>query len=622
MKISTISNSQIFRLNVTFDKLNERLFTILHFLLFFLTAFISNSIYAQCSCGVATAGIRSLVSEMTTTTWSGGGPYCLNLRENFHVFNNEHVTWTNCTVKIDSGVKITINVGGSLTISNNCTVTRNGSSCSNWQGFVVAGTGNSTDQSPTTNQGYLVIDGSTIEYANLAVDVQSGGILKVSNSGFIYNTQDINIDPYSQPGNIHENECEFIETSFSTLDLDGSTRVIMTDIEGVNFYACTFQNNADWNNATLTTDMGTGILASDCRFQVTGSDYSTDEFGCFESHTNGSYFTNFSSAIVTSTSGGSIQDLPVIIQDATFFKNFYGINCTNGEDLTITNCTFNTNQGGTPPPIWQNGFINIILNYNKSSTFQYINFNSFNSDIDYNALNNSVFCFVRTYGTLQFIKNSCSSVDYAVVPAASSKIIGLYLEDAANLIFVCNSFANLHHDLYNISSISQIGNTSYEHTNTFSTGTYSISNIASLYNFDYFKLTGTTSPNIPIPNGGGTNITLQVANINNTDCSGCPILIGEESRPGFSSEKLDQKVKISRITKNLMELSYENMDYSGISSIDIYDILGSKKETITDIDKNIINFKSEKNGLLIILIHLNNGTMQKYKVYVNYIDKE
>jgi len=240
------------------------------------------------------------------------------------IITNDLIVESGVTLTIESTVyfaedcKLIIKPNGKVELDGG-TLT---SECTNqWQGIEVWGNPSATQTA--ANQGTLeIINGGTIEYAEVAVRVGSedhsnygGGIVEATNGNFNDNGIGVWFDPYSYTTN---NASGFTNCKFDyTLTLNGEatfTHAKLNDVHHVDFAKCEFTNNSNYDHR------GYGIYSTNSIFNVEGdcATYSgTDciewDYGIFENLDYGIY--------ATASNTTDLAD----IRHTKFIENHHGI---------------------------------------------------------------------------------------------------------------------------------------------------------------------------------------------------------------------------------------------------------------------------------------------------------
>lgn len=224
--------------------------------------------------------------------------------------NGEVLTVDGATISFadtrETGIptRIRVEVGGKLSLINGAKLT---SICSStmWDGIQLFGDP-TKEQSPTSNQGYIYMENSTIERARKAITTfehfntidmdgayeylpinngpVGGGLIVATNAAFINNSRDVELFKYVSPTLIG-NKSKFTNCRFevdddipydfsmyhqSSLNEEGTIYkgkeyfVVLKEVRGVNFHGCEFTNN----KTDLVHQRGIGIYGISSTFIV------------------------------------------------------------------------------------------------------------------------------------------------------------------------------------------------------------------------------------------------------------------------------------------------------------------------------------------------------------------
>lgn len=161
-----------------------------------------------------------------------------------------------CTLNITApqnmspGITITINIGGTVNLNSGGVL----QACNvSWGGIIV--NGNAAAAQAGTNQGRININGTgTIKHANLAVDVDGGGVIITNGGFFIDNKEAVSMDPYSiaTPPSVTNNASKFYNTKFEwTVMFPGTStftrHVNLKQVYNIHFGGCIFDNTFTGN---------------------------------------------------------------------------------------------------------------------------------------------------------------------------------------------------------------------------------------------------------------------------------------------------------------------------------------------------------------------------------------
>ena len=162
--------------------------------------------------------------------------------------------------------------------------------------------------------------------------VITGGIVIAEDGNFLNNTVGVKFMPYDYPETIggldyentdDDNVSYFEYCTFTTNDKifgDGHQdyQVYMDDVDGVQFYGCTFENEID---ETTLSNLGSGIYSADATYYVGAASCGTS---CEDSSTFRGYFRAIEAANVA-----SLPVLDITIKKSVFEENQRGILLSN-----------------------------------------------------------------------------------------------------------------------------------------------------------------------------------------------------------------------------------------------------------------------------------------------------
>ena len=160
--------------------------------------------------------------------------------------------------------KITVEVGGQLildggTLTNACT--------GPWQGVEVQGDPRE-EQIPNSNQGMIsIVHEGTIENAKIGVTVIDGGIVLADSANFINNHIAVEFRQYDEENISLFSFCEFKSNENCLPKAPPLNFVTLTDVNGVEFKACSFKNTWDSDYGELV-ERGNGIFSINSSFYV------------------------------------------------------------------------------------------------------------------------------------------------------------------------------------------------------------------------------------------------------------------------------------------------------------------------------------------------------------------
>ena len=187
--------------------------------------------------------------------------------------------------EFDEDADVIIQKGAKVTLRNNSLWTAISCDEKMWPGVDLLGTTNtlnSIDQVPTTggDQGYFIVDNSTIEYAMAGVEVgktsfNGGGHLRAKNSKFLNCRVGVSFKKYhyiNSSGNYVQNLSYFSESKFITDENyreNPSSHVELDNVDGIKFIECAFLNTASIDNLDWYY-RGLGIRSFRSSFLVQG----------------------------------------------------------------------------------------------------------------------------------------------------------------------------------------------------------------------------------------------------------------------------------------------------------------------------------------------------------------
>ena len=167
-------------------------------------------------------------------------------------------------VALPEVAKIIIQVGGKLildggTLTNACT--------GPWQGVEVQGDPRE-EQIPNSNQGMIsIVHEGTIENAKIGITVIDGGIVLADSANFINNHIAVEFRQYDEENISLFSFCEFKSNENCLPKAPPLNFVTLTDVNGVEFKACSFKNTWDSDYGELV-ERGNGIFSINSSFYV------------------------------------------------------------------------------------------------------------------------------------------------------------------------------------------------------------------------------------------------------------------------------------------------------------------------------------------------------------------
>ncbi len=223
-------------------------------------------------------GVPPLKQINATTTWTNG---TYKFFDDFYIATGATLNLNGTTLKFFRNAKVRVARGAKLNMTNNSKLT---TTCTSelWRGVNVWGNPCST-QSPTTNQGHLVLNNSSIEYARVGVLLDwpiterepgvsmghGGGIIIAENSTFNNNYIGVSFSGYTLNNISTFSNCLFTANNqFPQLSTGIDCHVNMNGVTGVDFKKCTF----NYTSQTIGTNINNivGIRSINSNFLVDG----------------------------------------------------------------------------------------------------------------------------------------------------------------------------------------------------------------------------------------------------------------------------------------------------------------------------------------------------------------
>lgn len=178
----------------------------------------------------------------------------------------------------------------------------------------------------------------------------NGGIVIAEDGNFLNNTVGVKFMPYDYPETIggldyentdDDNVSYFEYCTFTTNDKifgDGHQdyQVYMDDVDGVQFYGCTFENEID---ETTLSNLGSGIYSADATYYVGAASCGTS---CEDSSTFRGYFRAIEAANVA-----SLPVLDITIKKSVFEENQRGILLSNVLHSSVIQNRFEVNNASS-----------------------------------------------------------------------------------------------------------------------------------------------------------------------------------------------------------------------------------------------------------------------------------
>lgn len=302
-----------------------------------------------------------------------------------------------CDVYFLEGKGITINTGGRINLYGKL------SSAGNdylWNGVNILG--NSSLSQAYANQGVLIMNsGSTIENANTAVTVRSGGVLKTYTGYFKNNRIGVYFYPYSAASS---NVCYFGTTHFlTTRALNGGILPYrFVYMSGINvatinvFSGCRFENSTAGGYANWR---GSGIHSYNSSYNISGCTFEGLYYGMY-------------------TSSGTIK-----FANSDFANNYRGLYTAIGTNVQIFNNSFDGNYNFSEPKdeSWPSPDYYKASNYSvyvagngTNSTLAKFEDNSFYGgtvgSVFYNTGPTALIAKNNSYDSISGLPNACAAI--------------------------------------------------------------------------------------------------------------------------------------------------------------------------------------------------------------------
>ncbi len=196
-------------------------------------------------------GVPPLKQITSNTTWTGK---TYKFFDDLYISSGATLNLTGTTLKFFRNAKVKVARGAKLNMATNSILT---TTCDSvlWAGVEVWGNPSLT-QSPTTNQGHVVMNNSTIEFAKIGVLLDrpmptdgpgvpsgnGGGIIQAESSTFNNNFIGVSFSGYTTYDNISSfSNCLFTaNTSFPEINTGIDCHAILNSVIGIDFLKCTF----------------------------------------------------------------------------------------------------------------------------------------------------------------------------------------------------------------------------------------------------------------------------------------------------------------------------------------------------------------------------------------------
>ncbi|MBW6490777.1 MAG: T9SS type A sorting domain-containing protein [Lentimicrobium sp.] len=223
-------------------------------------------------------GVPPLKQINGTTTWTNG---TYNFFDDLCIGTGATLNLNGTTLKFFRNARVRVSQGAKLNMTNNSKLT---TTCNSelWRGINVWGNPCST-QTPTTNQGHLVMNNSSIEYARVGVLLDwpiierepgfsmgyGGGIIIAENSTFNNNYIGVSFSGYTLNNISTFSNCLFTANNqFPQLSTGVDCHVNMNGVTGVDFKKCTFNYTSQIFGTSINNIVG--IRSINSNFLVDG----------------------------------------------------------------------------------------------------------------------------------------------------------------------------------------------------------------------------------------------------------------------------------------------------------------------------------------------------------------
>lgn len=433
------------------------------------------------------------ITVSTTTTYSASnlppGGYNLGITiPNGVTLTIDGSIGAGITLTMNSGSTIMVQAGGHLVVQGGAVITSN----TTWGGIVVAGTNNieqfTTFPDPSTtnstaafdgilnsNMASAIIKGSHIRKADIGVNSNDGGIVRISaNSTFLDCDKAVRIANYHSVTQPDVNACYIMNSIFQWVNNNiygfGYAMITCEDVRGVDIGGVTIENI---NGGGALCNRGNGIEAVNADISISrGGDVFCSEttglecanFICNSNSTiTRNTFRYLSLAINSSStmSGGGFpgsnnggKTLGVKYSD--FYNNMVGIAIGGAMDCRIYNNTFTSSMSviagkfNTSMGRECHGQTEIIDIQSKSSRSTNIYSNSFTYDSYDHSLDRGIthIDFSGTDDWQTFIKKNTFTNTAAHPNVATDLVTGIKINgNNRGTQILCNSFTNMGTDV-------------------------------------------------------------------------------------------------------------------------------------------------------------------------------
>ncbi|CAG5086568.1 T9SS type A sorting domain-containing protein [Parvicella tangerina] len=463
---------------------------------------IKDDIYPCCDrvSGGYSGGFTALTG---THTWEpGDNPFNnavgdVYMNGNLTIPSGANIVIKNMTFRFEELAQVNVEPGGRLRIYGTTLTSR---SCEGlmWQGVRVIGSGNGVAPIPIANHGYFTMYQSS-EISNAYIGVTNhyaegdqndpalqipnygatGGLISVSNSTFLNNIKDVDLNTYNHPNRkYYFTNCDFLTTAQI---LDGSNPTWHAEIvnsSNTYFKGCDFANTT--TGVYGDTERGGGINSIDTQFEVTyrcngpviiGGPCNNKDRGAFNGLHRGVYATASSSST------------PATIKYCDFSDVSMGVYLQNTDLSYCVNNNFNDIGPLVPMPLINltlaNGAYGLYLDHTTGYSVENNEFNTQLSNHTFGTIvvnSNAGHNPDVTTVTDRIYNNRYVNLDYGIAGLLNNVDIGTdgSVDQASGLRIICNDFEGSNKndvawDLGGISSIQATNGFQNGAGNTFST---------------------------------------------------------------------------------------------------------------------------------------------------------
>lgn len=379
-------------------------------------------------------GVPPSKSITTNTNWTNVN---YKFYDNLYIAPGATLTLSNSELKFFRSAKVTVAKGAKLEMTNNSSLT---TTCKSelWAGVEVWGNP-SLPQTPSTNQGHIIINNSKIDLARTGVLLDKpmyptdnletpgvslgngGGIIQAINANFINNYIGVNFSPYSI-----NNLSDFINCTFNANGLFPENKtgidchVNLIGVTGVKFLKCTFAANS-------FAKINAGIKSFNSNFLVNGiiSNHKYQR-SVFENLKHGIYVTS------------SFSNRNYSVKNTVFKRCSKGIFASGVNNMSVTNNLFIQPKEVIGYPTYD--LTGIYLEYCTGYTIQYDTIKSINSPKD----KSEVGIYIKNSGPHENLlyNNVIGSMNEAIIAVGENRN-----GDEEGLCIKCNEFISNRNDL-------------------------------------------------------------------------------------------------------------------------------------------------------------------------------